>query len=198
MQVTKVAVELGGLEPEARLAVQRCRWRAFRGAKCVLRVWAGGGHGGRGPPKPVHASHKQGVKYGTLFYGLPYVTILFVTRGRQFKSVPYSAPRLRYRFRFRDQRKAVFCLGPLLKRGGSVGPRVRDMVSKSRSSIFGNGPLEASVSLRVAMESGVRSNGFMRSCYNRSPGDFSFCSSMCLQRHVLVVHVQGVLSPLSR
>ena len=118
---------------------------------------------------PAHASHKRGVKYSTLFYGLPYVTRLFVTEGRQLKSVPYSAPRLRYRFRFRNERKAVFSLGSNLKRGGSGSPTLRGLFSMTKSSIFENGPLEASVSLHIAVESGIRSHGFLRSRYGRPP-----------------------------
>ena len=41
--------------------------------------------------------------------------------------------------------------------------------STTRSSILGNVPLKASASLRMAVESGVQSQGFMRSCYSRPP-----------------------------
>ena len=68
-----------------------------------------------------------------------------------------------------DQGKATLCLGSLLKRDGSVGLRVRDMVSTNRSSILEDGSLEASISLRMAMDSGVGSNEFMRSCCSRLP-----------------------------
>ena len=146
---------------------------------------------------PAHASHKRGVKYSTLFYGLPYVTRLFVTEGRQLKSVPYSAPRLRYRFRFRNERKAMFSLGSILKRGGSGSPTIRGPFSKTKSIIFENGPLEASVLLHIAVESGIRSHGFIPTLALRPAAcAVSIRSSVRLQRGVLVV--VSVLLPLNR